>query len=70
MEATRINPMSMQYIAIFKSRKWVIQADGLWPAVQEARKIFKVSKKDEGLLSVTPSAWPDGSPVIHSTASI
>jgi len=61
--------MSMQYIAIFKSRKWVIQADGLWPAVQEARKIFKVSKKDEGLLSVTPAGgrW---SPVIHSTASI
>jgi hypothetical protein len=58
------------YLATFKSRKWVIQADSLWDAVQTARKILKVPKKDHGLLSVTPATWPDGTPVLHSTTSI
>ena len=60
----------MNYLAIFKSRKWIIQADTLWDAVQQARKVMKIAKKDQGLLSVTPKTWPDGSPVLHSTASL
>jgi hypothetical protein len=58
------------YIAICKGQRLEFRAVNLWDAVQHARKALKVGKKDQGLLSVTLAEWPNGSPVIHSTASI
>lgn len=40
------------YIALFKGRRAEIRAASLYAASEEARRLFKPSKRDVGLLSV------------------
>jgi hypothetical protein len=53
------------YVAFFKGKRAEIHAASLYAAKVQALAIFKPSKRDSGLVSVTLAERPDGSVVVH-----
>jgi hypothetical protein len=64
------NQVTFGYIAFFQGKRLELRADNLYHAKIQAVAALKVPKTKQGLLAVVLAENPDGTPVIHSTASL